>query len=102
MDYHKAYKTVSHVLTALTAVRSLIRSSAGIKKLLSSGNQKNVALPVPAVTATVTVKQKQLQGALKELGYSAADVNRAVAELYDRLETDSLSDLLRRALTFLN
>lgn len=95
MDAEKTVKVLSKALTALVSLRALFRSGLGIKKLLVSPKKNPVA-------STNDVKQKQLHGALLGMGYSRSEVDRTIKELGSKIESDSLSDLVRTSLGILN
>lgn len=98
IDVEKTAKILSRGLTALVSLRALFRSGVGIKKLLSAaGSESKVSAP-----KRDDRKSKQLHGALMGMGYNRLEADRAVKELSEKIDTESLSDLVRAALVILN
>lgn len=93
MDAEQLVKISSKALTALVSLRALFRSGVGIKKILTK----------PAkLTKPDAVKAKQLHGALRGMGYTVPEVERAMKELSNRIDSDSLPDLVKAGLGILN
>jgi Holliday junction resolvasome RuvABC DNA-binding subunit len=97
IDVEKTAKILSRGLTALVSLRALFRSGVGIKKLLNTNSESKVSTP-----KRDDRKSKQLHGALVGMGYNRSEADRAVKELSEKIETESLSDLVRAALVVLN
>lgn len=98
LDHKQAFKVFSQTLTALNSLRSLWRSTSGIRKLLTSETKSTVAQD----PKQSEVKANQLKGALVSMGFSKGEADRAVKKLSGKLHSEELPDLLRAALTELH
>jgi len=98
MDVQKLGQIASKTLTALVSLRALWRSGSGIQKILAQPKNKAES----KTKSQNAVKQKQLYGALKGMGYSGPETDRAMKELSEKIESENLPDLVRAALGILN
>lgn len=109
MNLQKGYKVFSQTLTALNSIRSLIRTTLDLKKLLTPSkggtkkeSKKDSSKDSSKDSIQQIAKENQLHGALLHLGYTRLQADKAVKELSGRLTSEPLPELIRAALGILN
>lgn len=98
MKGKEAYKIFSQAITALNSLRTLLRAAGAIKKLVGTQTEQEENVDFKKVE----LKANQLRGALLNLDFKKADVDRTIKKLTGRIRSEELPELLKEALKELN